>query len=155
AAAAGPPGHSFPLRRLDHLAVVTHDLEARTRFWADVLGVAVAGEVATPATVIRQLRLGDAVLELLGPAAPDSPVWKRPAGLVGTASWEVADLDAAVAQARAAGFGVTDSATGVLPGTRVATDQGTELAGVNMQLPQKPVRRRDRNHDGQPLSAAP
>src|SRR5262249_59620453 len=58
AAAAGPPGHSFPLRRLDHLAVVTHDLEARTRFWADVLGVAVAGEVATPATVIPQLRLG-------------------------------------------------------------------------------------------------
>jgi catechol 2,3-dioxygenase-like lactoylglutathione lyase family enzyme len=136
AAAAGsvPPGHSFPLRRLDHLAVVTHDLEARARFWADVLGVAGAGEVATPAMVIRQLRLGDAVLELLGPAAPDSPVWKRPPGLVGMASWEVADLDAAVAQARAAGFAVTDPATGVLPGTRIATVQGTELAGVNMQL---------------------
>jgi hypothetical protein len=41
---------------------------------------------------------------------------------------------AAVAQARAAGFGVTEPATGVLPGTRVATVEGTELAGVNMQL---------------------
>jgi hypothetical protein len=50
------------------------------------------------------------------------------------ASWQVADLDAAVAHARAAGFTVADAATGVLPGTRVATVQGSELAGVNVQL---------------------
>jgi hypothetical protein len=41
---------------------------------------------------------------------------------------------AAVAQAQAAGFTVTDPATGVLPGTRIATVQGSELAGLNMQL---------------------
>jgi hypothetical protein len=46
----------------------------------------------------------------------------------------VPDLDAAVRQARAAGFTAPDPAPGVLPGTRVATIRGPELAGVNLQL---------------------
>ncbi len=133
-AQAGLLEHAFPLRRLDHLAVVTHDLDVKTRFWSDVLGVPVAGEVTTPTMVIRQLKIGNAVLELLGPASPDSPLRQRLPGLVSMASWEVADLDAAVAQAKAAGFTVSDPAAGPLPGTRIATIQGTELAGVNMQL---------------------
>jgi catechol 2,3-dioxygenase-like lactoylglutathione lyase family enzyme len=136
-AAAGPaghPGHSLRVKRLDHLAAVAHDLEATTRFWSDALGVLVADEVTTPTLVIRQLRIGDAVLELLGPESQDSPIWKRPAGLVSMASWEVDDLDAAVAHARAAGFTVPDPAPGLLPGTRVATIPGADLGGVNMQL---------------------
>lgn len=131
---AGLLGHAFPLRRLDHLAAVTHDLDEKACFWAEVLGVPVVGEVVTPTMIIRQLRIGDAVLELLGPASPDSPVWKRPAGLVSMASWEVDGLDSAVSLARAAGFTVSDAAVGVLPGTRIATIQGADLAGVNMQL---------------------
>jgi catechol 2,3-dioxygenase-like lactoylglutathione lyase family enzyme len=131
---AGLLAHAFPLKRLDHLAVVTHDLEEKTRFWAGVLGIPVAGEVTTPAMVIRQLRIGDAVFELLGPASPDSPIAKRPPGLVSMASWEVDDLGGAVRQAREAGFTMPDPAEGVLPGTRIATIQGSELAGVNMQL---------------------
>jgi catechol 2,3-dioxygenase-like lactoylglutathione lyase family enzyme len=131
---AGLLNHSFPLKRLDHLAAVTPDLEEKTRFWADVLGVPVAGEVTTPTMVIRQMRIGDAVLELLGSASPDSPIGKRPPGLVGMASWEVDDLDAAVRQAREAGFTISDAAPGPLPGTRIATIQGSDLAGFNMQL---------------------
>jgi hypothetical protein len=50
------------------------------------------------------------------------------------ASWEVADLEGAVRQARDAGFAASDPATGPLPGTRIGTVQGGELAGVNMQL---------------------
>jgi catechol 2,3-dioxygenase-like lactoylglutathione lyase family enzyme len=134
AARPDDPGHAFPLRRLDHLAAVAPDLEAETRFWADALGVPVSGEVMTATMVIRQLRVGDAVLELLGPASPDSPLRQRPPGLVSMASWEVPDLDAAVRQARAAGFTVPDPAAGVLPGTRVATIPGPELAGVHLQL---------------------
>jgi hypothetical protein len=49
------------------------------------------------------------------------------------ASWEVAGLDDAVALARGAGFAATDPAAGVLPGTRTATIQGADLAGVNVQ----------------------
>ena len=127
-------GHALPLIRLDHLATVTHELDQKARFWADVLGVPVAGEVATPAMLIRQLKVGDAVLELLGPTSAESPIWKRTPGLVSMASWQVQDLDSAVAHARAAGFTVTDPAVGVLPGTRIATVQGGELAGVNLQM---------------------
>jgi catechol 2,3-dioxygenase-like lactoylglutathione lyase family enzyme len=95
------PGHTFALKRLDHLAAVAHNLDSQCRFWEDVLGVPVTGEVRTPTMIIRQLRIGDAVFELLGPAGPDSPLHQRPAGLVNMAAWEVDDLPAAVAQARA------------------------------------------------------
>jgi catechol 2,3-dioxygenase-like lactoylglutathione lyase family enzyme len=133
-AAADPPAHAFPLKRLDHLAAVAHDLDATTRFWVDVLGVPVTGEVLTPAMVIRQLAIGDAIMELLGPTTPDGHIHRRPPGLVSMAAWEVEDLAAAVAQARAAGFTVPDPATGILPGTRTAIIPAAELGGTAMQL---------------------
>ncbi|MFO0808732.1 MAG: VOC family protein [Gemmataceae bacterium] len=124
----------FPLKRLDHLASVAYDLDAQTRYWVDTLGVPLFGEVVAPTMVIRQFRLGDAIFELLGPNGEDSPIRKRSPGLISMASWEVDDLDAVVAQARAAGFTPSDPAAGVLPGTRTATIPATELGGVAMQL---------------------
>jgi hypothetical protein len=50
------------------------------------------------------------------------------------ASWEVADVEAAVTHARSANFSASEPATGPLPGTRIATVAGVELAGVNLQL---------------------
>ena len=128
------PEHGLSLLRMDHLAAVTPDLEAKGGFWEDVLGVPVAGEVRTPTMVIRQLRIGNAVLELLAPASADSPLHQRKPGLVGMVSWEVKDLQAAVATARAAGFTVSEPASGPLPGTRISTIPGSELAGANLQL---------------------
>jgi catechol 2,3-dioxygenase-like lactoylglutathione lyase family enzyme len=128
------PGHAFPLKRLDHLAAIAYDLDKQCRFWEDVLGVPVTGEVRTPHMIIRQLRIGNAIFELLGPAGPDSPLHQRPAGLVSMAAWEVDDLPAVVEQARAAGFTVPDPAIGVLPGTRTATIPANELGGMAMQL---------------------
>jgi catechol 2,3-dioxygenase-like lactoylglutathione lyase family enzyme len=134
AATASETGQRFPLKRLDHLAAVAHDLDAKTRFWVDGLDVPQVGEVTTPTMVIRQFRIGDAILELLGPASPDSPLHQRAPGLVSMASWQVDDLDVAVGRARTAGFHPSDPATGVLPGTRTATIPAPELAGVAMQL---------------------
>lgn len=128
------PRPAFPLKRLDHLAIVCHDLEEKTRFWSDVLDVPVTGEVATPTMVIRQLKIGDTVLELLGPTTPESPLWKRAPGLISMASWEVGAMAEAVRFARGAGFTVPDPAAGSLPGTRITTIPGIELGGVNMQL---------------------
>jgi catechol 2,3-dioxygenase-like lactoylglutathione lyase family enzyme len=133
-----PPRHRFPLLRLDHLAIIAHNLEKKSRFWETKLGVPVTGEIVTPTMVILQLRIGDAVVELLGPTSADSPIHQRPAGLISMVSWEVASLDEAVRQARATGFTVTDPAVGPLPDTRIATISATELAGVNMQLLQYP-----------------
>jgi catechol 2,3-dioxygenase-like lactoylglutathione lyase family enzyme len=132
-AAAGGK-NTFPLKRLDHLAAVAPDLDDKTRFWTDVLGVPLAGEVKTPTMLIRQFRIGDAVLELLAPASADSPLHQRPPGPVSLVSMEVPDLAAAVGQARAAGFTVTDPAPGPLPGTHIATIPPAELSGLALQL---------------------
>ena len=127
--------HDFPLKRLDHLAAITPDLESGTRFWADVLEVPVSGEISTPQMVIRQLKIGDAILELLGPATSDSPLASREAALISMAAWEVSGpLDEAVALARGRGFTVSDPEAGVIPGTRRASIPATELGGVGMQL---------------------
>ena len=133
--AAGRFAHDFPLKRLDHLAVVAPDIEAATRFWGEVVGVPVHGEIRTDAMVIKQLKIGDAVLELLGPATPQSPMAARPAALASMAAWEVnGPLDAAVELARERGFTVSEPEYGVIPGTRRASIPAAELAGVGMQL---------------------
>lgn len=126
--------HPFALKRLDHLAAIAPDLDAATRFWTDVLGVSVYGEIATPAVIIRQMKMGDAIFELLGPATADSPIRQRPPGLISMVAMEAPNLDAAVQQARAAGFTAPDPATGVLPGTRTASIPAAELSGLTLQL---------------------
>jgi catechol 2,3-dioxygenase-like lactoylglutathione lyase family enzyme len=126
--------NTFPLKRLDHLAAIAPDLDASTHFWTDVLGIPLHGEVRTATSIIRQFKIGDAIIELLGPATPDSPLAQRPPGLVSMAAFEVTDMGAAVAQARAAGFTVADPAPGSLPGTRVTTIPGSELSGLALQL---------------------
>ncbi len=133
-ARAGLFDHAFPLKRLDHLAAITHDLEGATRWWADVLGVEVAGEIVTPGVIIRQLRTGDAILELLAPPSPSSPIASRTAGLASVVAFEVDDLDDAVALARDRGFNPSAPEAGVIPGTRRATISAAELAGLSLQL---------------------
>ena len=131
---SGLLSHKFPLKRLDHLAAVAPDLERATRFWVEVLGVPVAGEVRTPAMIIHQMRIGDAVFELLGPATPDSPIASRTPGMASMAAFEVSGLQAAVDQARAAGFTAPDPGPGALPATRVSTIPAGELSGISLQM---------------------
>ena len=70
--AAEPGKNTFPLKRLDHLAAVAPDLDEKTRFWTDVLGVPLAGEVKTPTMVVRQFRIGDAAIYSLRKSLPAS-----------------------------------------------------------------------------------
>ena len=126
--------HGFPLKRLDHLAIVAPRLEESTAFWRDVLGVPVFGEVRGRGMIIRQMKVGDAIVELLGPDSPESPLASRPAGLISMAAFEVPNLDAAVALARERGFSPSEPAAGVLPGTRVATVPPAEFSGLALQL---------------------
>lgn len=130
----GGRSHATPLKRLDHLAAVAPDLERSCRFWDEILGVPTIGEVVSPTVVVRQLRIGDAIFELLGPATSDSPIRQRPPGLNSMCSFEVEDLDAAVAHVRAAGFAIPDPRSGTLPGTRVAAVPGREMSSLNLQL---------------------
>lgn len=128
------PEHRFPLLRMDHLATVTPDLEKTSTYWEETLGLAITGKLATATLLIRQIRLEDVVLELLAANSADSPIHQRPPGLVSLVSWEVADVDAAAEQARAAGFSPSSPAPGPLPGSRISTIPPAELGGLTMQL---------------------
>lgn len=132
--ASGLYSHAFPLKRLDHLALIVHDLAAATSFWTDVLGVTVFGEVPRPGSIIRQMKVGDAIVELIAPTEAGSPLLERPEGLISMCAYEVTDMAKAVAMARAAGFTCADAGPGPLPGTRVTTIPGGELGGLGMQL---------------------
>ncbi|MCC7367095.1 MAG: VOC family protein [Chloroflexi bacterium] len=134
AAFASQGRHTFPAKRLDHLAAVAPDLDASCRYWDEVLGVPTVGEVVSPVIVVRQVKIGDAIFELLGPSSPDSPIRQRPPGLGSSVSLEVPDLHAAIAQARAAGFDVPDHRIGTLPGTIVTQISADQLSGLTMQL---------------------
>lgn len=133
-AAAGLFEHVLALKRVDHLAMVAPDLAGTEAAWRELFGVEATGEVRGRGMVIRQLRMGDAILELLGPDSPDSPLAQRPPGLITMAAFEVPGLEAAVAHARAAGFTLPDGASGVLPGTRVSSIPGDQLGGLTLQL---------------------
>jgi catechol 2,3-dioxygenase-like lactoylglutathione lyase family enzyme len=126
--------HGFPLKRLDHLAAFAPELGVIEPFWSDVLGVPVHGEVRGRAMRIRQLKIGDAILELLAPDSEESPLRQRPPGLASMCAFEVDNLDSAVSHARERGFTPSEPAPGVLPGTRVATIPGAELSGLAIQL---------------------
>lgn len=74
---AGFLDHTLPLKRLDHLAVVAHDLEEKTRFWTDVPGVPVAGEVATPTLVIgAQANISEATFPATSVSRKSRPAYR-------------------------------------------------------------------------------
>ena len=122
------------LKRIDHLAAIAPNIEGTTTYWVDDLGVPLFGEVSNDVMVIKQMKIGDAIFELLGPSGPDSPLAKRPSGLISIVAFEVEDLDGALAHVRGQGFHAPDGANGVLPGTRVSTISGDQLSGLALQL---------------------
>jgi LAO/AO transport system kinase len=92
---------------LDHLGIAVNDLAASVAFY-EALGLAVAHRetVATEKVNVAMLPAGDSRIELLEPAAPDSPIAKflekRGPGLHHVAL-KVPDLPAAVERLRTAG----------------------------------------------------
>jgi len=131
---AGYFDHTFPLKRMDHLAVLVDDIDGAAGEWERLLGIGVAGEIRTPDIVIKQLRVGGGVVELLAPGHPDAPIASRPPGLLSMVAFEVEDLEEAIALARDRGFGASDPEQGVIPGTRRATIPAGELSGLAVQL---------------------
>jgi catechol 2,3-dioxygenase-like lactoylglutathione lyase family enzyme len=126
--------HNFPLQRLDHLAIIPTDFDASTRYWTDVLGVPLRGEIEAPGIVIRQLQVGDVVVELLHPTSDAGPLAATPSGLLQMIACEVDDVTACAALARERGFTASDPAPGVLPGTSLSRIPPDELAGLSLQL---------------------
>lgn len=133
-AEAGRFQHQLPLLRLDHLAAFVSDVDAATAVWQSVLGIELSGRVVGRGMVIHQLRIGDAVLELIAPDGPDSPVADRPKGLASMAAFEVDNLPACRSLLFDQGFQPTEVAGGVLPNSETVVVGGDQLSGFTLQL---------------------
>ena len=66
------------IRALDHVAVAVRTLEERLPLYRDLLGLTVTAREEIPGEKVRVAILGEGAgrIELLEPAAPDSPVEK-------------------------------------------------------------------------------
>jgi len=118
--AAAPPADPSAAAAVDHVVIFSDDIETALHLWRDVLGIPERWRREFPerGTVNVGLRLGGVTLELVAPLG--NAAGERGERLWGVA-YAVADCDAAVARARAHGIDVTDTRTGLAPGTRVAT----------------------------------
>lgn len=127
-----------PTARIAHIGVAVSSLAEALPFYRDVLGLAAGAETAADGAAIVSLRFGDVDVELLEPRDPDGPVAKflakRGPGIHHLCI-RVADLDAALARCRAAGYRLVDE----VPrrgagGHRIAFVHPKATAGVLLEL---------------------
>jgi len=101
------------IKRIAHLGIAVKDLDGPKKLYADNLCLELQGEeeVATQKVKVSFIKVGETALELLLPTAPDSPVAKflesKGEGFHHLAL-EVEDIDAAVAELKAAGVKLID-----------------------------------------------
>lgn len=62
------------IKKIDHVAVITSDLDAALGFWHDVLGLDLGGveDVSAEQSVVAFMPVGDSEIELVKPTTPDS-----------------------------------------------------------------------------------
>lgn len=124
--------------RIAHIGVAVPDLEAALAFYRDVLHLTPGEpEMADGATIVS-LPFGDSEVELLAPRDADSPIAKflarRGAG-IHHICYRVADLDAALAACRAAGYRLIDETPRRgAGGHRIAFVHPQATAGILLEL---------------------
>ncbi len=99
------------LPRIAHIGIAVHALDALLPFYRDVLGMPVVPLDDADGARIAGLTAGESLVELLEPAAADSPIarflQKRGPG-IHHVCLAVSDLDAALARCRTAGIRLID-----------------------------------------------
>lgn len=121
-----------------HIGVAVNDIEAALAFYRDVLGLDPhPPETADGATIVS-LPFGESEVELLSSADPSTPIGKflakRGPG-IHHVCYRVPDLDAALAQCRAAGYRLIDDVprTGA-GGRRIAFVHPKATEGILLEL---------------------
>jgi len=127
-----------PGARLAHVGVAVAGLDAAVAFYRDVLGfVPHPPERADGATVVS-LTAGGAEVELLSSDDPASPIGRyvaRHGPGIHHLCFRVADLEAALARCRAAGYRLIDEAPRPgADGRRVAFVHPKSTAGILLEL---------------------
>jgi methylmalonyl-CoA/ethylmalonyl-CoA epimerase len=120
------------------VGIAVPDLEQALAFYRDVLGLTPHAPEAADGATILSLPFGESEVELLAPDSPDGPIARflarRGAG-IHHICYRVADLDAALAACRRAGYRLIDetprSGAG---GRRIAFVHPKATAGVLLEL---------------------
>jgi methylmalonyl-CoA/ethylmalonyl-CoA epimerase len=126
------------LPRIDHVGIAVPDIETALAFYRDVLGLEPhPPETADGATIVA-LPFGESEVELLAPRDPDGPIARflaRRGPGIHHVCYRVADLDAALAACRSAGYRLIDEVprTGA-GGRRIAFVHPKATGGILLEL---------------------
>lgn len=137
------------MNKIDHLGVAVKDLDAQISLYQEQLGMAFEGIEEVPSQMVRVafFKVGDARIELLESTSPDGPIAKhieRRGEGIHHVAYEVADIDAAMAEARARGLQPLSEEP--RPGahqTLVCFLHPKATGGVLTELVQKPADRKE------------
>ncbi|HEX3273850.1 MAG TPA: methylmalonyl-CoA epimerase [Gemmatimonadales bacterium] len=124
--------------RIAHVGVAVPDLDAALAFYRDVLGLSPHPTEEADGAAIASLPFGEAEVELLAPLRPDSPIARfldRRGPGIHHLCYRVADLDAALAACRQAGYRLVDEVPRIgAGGRRIAFVHPKATAGILLEL---------------------
>lgn len=124
--------------RIAHIGVAVHALDATVPFYRDVLGLPVVPLDDADGARIAGLAAGDSLVELLEPAAEDSPIAKfigKKGPGIHHVCFCVDDLEGTLAKAKAAGVILIDEVPRVgAEGKRIAFLHPKSTGGVLVEL---------------------
>lgn len=124
--------------RIAHVGIALPALDAALAFFRDVLGMPEIPLADSDGARIAAVASGESLIELLEPAAPDTPIGKylakRGAG-IHHICLAVADLDAILARCRDAGIRLIDETPRMgAEGKRIAFLHPSSTAGILVEL---------------------
>jgi methylmalonyl-CoA/ethylmalonyl-CoA epimerase len=124
--------------RIAHVGIAVPDLDAALAFYRDVLGVVPHPPEEADGATIVSLPFGESDVELLAPRAPDGPIARflaRRGPGIHHICYRVADLDAALAACRRAGYRLIDDAPRIgAGGRRIAFVHPKATEGILLEL---------------------
>ena len=126
--------------KINHIGIAVNSLEASLPFYRDTLGMTYEGDevVAEQKVKVAFLAIGESRIELLEPTADDSPVAKflaKNGEGVHHIAYEVADLEAALAEMKREGVRLIDETPrGGAHGTAIAFLHPKATGGVLTEL---------------------
>jgi len=124
--------------RIAHIGVAVPDLDQALAFYRDVLGLHPHPPESADGATIVSLPFGESEVELLAPLGPDTPIGRflaRRGPGIHHICYRVADLDAALAACRRAGYQLIDEIprTGA-GGHRIAFVHPKATGGILLEL---------------------
>lgn len=127
--------------RLSHVGIAVASTKAQASFYRDVLGLDTVPIDDSDGARIEAFRAGEALIELLEPAATESPIGRfmaRRGPGIHHLCFAVADLDAALERCRVAGIRLVDESPRIgAEGRPIAFLHPASTGGILIELTQE------------------